>query len=274
MSSRRERDHLLGGSAGLDDALTLHARVWEPEAERMLDRIGVAPGARCVDVACGTMGILAALSRRAGPGGRVVGVDSDARALAVARTYVEREGLKNVELSQADACHTSLPRGSFDLVHARFVLAPLGREEELLRELVALAAPGGVIALQEPDAGSWACHPEPPAFPQLREAILRALRRGGGDFNAGRRIFGLLRDAGLQNVQIRPAVLALQSGHPYMRLPALFAESLRSQIVDGGILRAADLDRAVAGYEEFLREPGGYMIPFTMLQAWGRKARR
>ena len=274
MSGRAERDFLLGAAAGTGDWLALQARVWEPEAERMLDRIGIAPGARCVDVACGTVGILAALSRRAGPAGRVVGVDPDAAMLAAARAHVEREGLGNVRLSQAEAFHTTLPRDSFDLVHARFALATLGREEELVRELAALAAPGGMVAVQEPDAVTWACHPEPDAFPRLRNAVLEAYRLSGGNFNAGRRVFGLLRNAGLQNVQVRPVLLAFQGGHPYMRLPLQLAESLRGRILEAGILRAADLDRALAGYEEFLREPGGYMITFTVLQAWGRKPQR
>lgn len=145
---------------------------------------------------------------------------------------------------------------------------------ETVAGLVALAAPGGTVALEEPDAGSWGCFPEPASFPVLRDAILAAFRARGGDFNAGRRAFGLLRDAGLQNVQLRPAVLAFQAGHPYLRAPLLFAESMRSRILDSGILRPAELDRAVRDYEEFLRAPSGCMVTFTLLQTWGRKPRR
>jgi len=274
VTARPERDFLLGDAAAEIRRLTLHAQVWEPEAERMLDRIGVPRAAHCVDVGCGSRGVLAALSRRAGPDGRVVGVDADARVLAAARAHVEREGLGNVELVEGDALATGLPRAAFHLVHARFLLAPLGREEDLVRELIALTAPGGVAVLQEPDAGSWGCFPEPAAFPVLRDAVLAAFRKKGGDLNAGRRTFGRLREAGLQDVQLRPAVLAFQDGHPYLRLPLLFVEALRSLILDSGILRAAELNRAVQGYEEFLRAPSGCMVTFTVFQTWGRKPRR
>jgi hypothetical protein len=46
---------LAGGSAELE-RLRLQARVWEPEAEALLDRIGVQAGWRCVDLGCGAMG--------------------------------------------------------------------------------------------------------------------------------------------------------------------------------------------------------------------------
>ena len=37
--------YLLAGGAAELERLQLQARVWEPEAEAMLDRIGLAPGA-------------------------------------------------------------------------------------------------------------------------------------------------------------------------------------------------------------------------------------
>jgi len=265
---------LLATGRGELERQSLEARVWEPDAERMLDRIEVRPGARSVDLGCGGMGILASLSRRAGPTGRVLGLDADSSLLAAARSYADREGLENVELLQADAYDTGLPRESFDLVHTRFLFGLGGREEDLVREMTALVRPGGVVAAEEPDAAAWTCHPEIPAFLTLRGAILEAFARGGGDFSVGRRLFGLIQAAGLENALIRPAVLAFQNGHPYMRLPILLADALRDAILEGEILSAGALRRAVAEYEAFLRRPGSYMVTFTLMQAWGRKAAR
>jgi len=55
--------------------LRLQAEVLEPLSERVLDRLGSLEGARILDVACGAMGLLRALSRRVGAAGRVVGTD-------------------------------------------------------------------------------------------------------------------------------------------------------------------------------------------------------
>jgi ubiquinone/menaquinone biosynthesis C-methylase UbiE len=55
--------YLLAGSAAELERLGLQARVWDPEAGAMLDRIGLQPGWHCLDLGCGAMGIWGPLSR-------------------------------------------------------------------------------------------------------------------------------------------------------------------------------------------------------------------
>ncbi len=262
---------LAGGSAELE-RLRLQARVWEPEAETMLDRIGVQPGWKCIDLGCGAMGILGPLSRRVGSQGHVIGVDTDAKQLAAARDFIHENKFDNVEILELDAYHTNMPYESFDFTHVRFVFAPVGRDEELVREMLALTRPGGVVAIEEPDATSWNCYPTHPAWARLKGAILSAFERGGGDFNAGQRTFGMLRHAGLDDIQIRAAVVALQDKHPYKRLPIQFATSLRKRILDAGILSESELDSALAECEQVADDPETIVLSFVVTQVWGRKA--
>lgn len=262
---------LAGGSAELE-RLRLQARVWEHEAEIMLDRIGIQPGWKCIDLGCGAMGILGPLSHRVGPQGRIIGVDTDAKQLAAARDFVHENKLDNVEILELDAYRTNLPRESFDFTHARFVFAPVGRDDELLQEMLGLTRPGGVIAIQEPDATSWNCYPAHSAWKQLKEAILSAFERGGGDFNAGQRTFGMLHRLRLDNVQIRAAIIALQDQHPYKRLPVQFATSLRKRILDAGILSESELDHAIAECEQIADNPEIIVLSFIVTQVWGHKA--
>src|SRR5947208_16476388 len=111
----------------------------------MLDIIGVASGLRRIHLGSGALGLLVPRSSRVGPKGEVTGVDMDAKQLAAARAYVAAEDLKNVKVLEVDAYNTRLPRESFDLTHVRFVYAPVGREPDLLREIMALTRPGGTI---------------------------------------------------------------------------------------------------------------------------------
>ena len=261
---------LAGGSTELE-RLRLQARVWEPEAEIMLDRIGIQPGWNCIDLGCGAMGILGPLSRRVGSQGRIIGVDTDAKQLAAAQDFVRENKLGNVEILECDAYRTHLPRESFDFTHARFVFAPVGRDDELLHEMLGLTRPGGVIAIQEPDATSWNCYPAHPVWKQLKDAILRTFERGGGDFNAGQRTFGMLHRLKLHDVQIRAAVVALQDQHPYKRLPVQFATSLRKRILDAGILSEIELDRSIAECEQLADDPETIVLSFIVTQVWGRK---
>jgi ubiquinone/menaquinone biosynthesis C-methylase UbiE len=271
LMTNNSKNYLLAGGDAELERLQLQSRVWEPEAEMMLDHLGGIAGWQCLDLGCGAMGILGPLSRRVGLAGRVIGVDLDARQLAAARAYMQDAGLHNVEIVEQDAYHTTFPREFFDLVHVRFVFAPVGRDEDLVREMVALTKPGGIVAIQEPDATCWNCFPQHEAWDRLKEAILAAFKQGGGDFNAGQRTYGMLRQAGLEEVHIRGAVVALQNGHPYMRLPIQFATSLRQRMLDARLLTEVQLDEALAACEEIARNPETFVMSFLVTQVWGRK---
>ena len=264
---------LAGGEAELE-RLRQQACVWESETETLLDSIGVQTGWNCIDLGCGGTGILGSLSRRVGPNGQVVGIDIKPEQLEAAHAFVQEAQLTNVKILERDVYATGLPRGSFDLVHVRFVFAPSGRDEALLREMLALTRPGGVIVIQEPDASAWSCFPPNPAWDRLKGAILVAFAQCGGDFNVGRRTYGMLRRAGLEEVRVRAAVIALQDRHPYMRLPIQFATLLRRRILERGLLNEAELDEAIATCEQSVRAPDTCVLSFVVTQVWGHKPHR
>ena len=106
----------------------------------------------------------------------------------------------------------------------------------------------------------------------LKAAILAAFQAGGGDFDAGRRTFGMLRATGLQEVSQRNAVLALTGHHPYKRLPMQFAASLRKRIIAGCILSEARLDACVSDVAAVADDPGAVMTTFIVTQVAGQKA--
>ena len=258
------------------ERLRLQSRVFEPEAEALLDAIGVRPGWSCLDVACGAMGVLGPLARRAGPTGRVVGADVEPKMLAAAQAYLDEQQLAAhggapVELVQDDAYASRLPQASFDLTHVRFLFAPVGRDAELLLALQRLTRPGGVVAAEEPESGSWSVYPPSPAFDRAKAAILRAFREGGGDFDAGRRLYGMFTEAELQDVRMRAGVVALPPGHPYLRVPLQFAASLRPRLLAAGILTEAELDTTTAELEAHLARPDVIGLTYTVIQVWGRR---
>src|SRR5207244_1333400 len=116
------------------------------EARWLLDRIPLAAGSRAIDLGCGPCGVLDLLSERVGPEGRVVGLERNPQALESARAFIRERKLGNVEVIDGDAKDSGLPRDSFDLVHARLVLVNVPGPEAVIREMVALARPGGFVA--------------------------------------------------------------------------------------------------------------------------------
>jgi SAM-dependent methyltransferase len=260
-------DYLLAGQVSELERLQLQSRVLEPTGRRLLQEIGDGRNARALDVGCGVLGWLRLLSEWVGPGGQVTGTDIDDAMLAAADRSVTDEGLRNVGLVKDDLFASELEPDSFDLVHARAEICPLGRAHEQMDTYVRLARPGGTIVLEDPDTGSWHYNPPAPALERLIELIEAAFLASGGDWKAGRNHLHLLREFGIEG-NVRAEVVALPPGHPYLRLPLQFATALEKRLL--GLVSADELERLRHEAEIELQQPGRWGTTFTLLQCWGR----
>jgi len=262
-----EPGYLLADQPAERDRLQRQALAWEPAGRALLAEVEAPPGARAVDLGCGALGWLRLLSEWVGPDGCVVGTDIDPSLLDSARHFCLDEGLEQVTLVRDDLFASDLEPASFDLVHARFQTAPLGRSDEIVDAMFRLVRPGGLVILEDPSSASWRFHPPAPAADELVQHIIESFGRSGGCFDAGPQNVQLLHRRGL-TVIVRAAVLALESGDPYLRLPLQFATSLRQPLVDR--LGRDHLDDLVARAEYEIEEPTRWGVSFTLIQAVAR----
>ncbi len=253
------------------ERMRILAEAWEQEEEVWLDRIGVEPGWKCVDLGCGPVGILVPLSRRAGPNGQVVGVDRDPRRVEAARQYTREQGLESVEVVSSDIFDTELKCEAFDLTHSRFLIGTLGHQDDLLKEMISLTRPGGIVAVEEPDASAWNCYPARPAFRRLASACMDAFSEWGGNLTIGRNTYTLLRKAGLVDVRARAAAVACESGHPFRDILLQVADALRKHIIEGGFLTLPEFEQCMAEVTQIVKDPDTLVISYLTTQVWGRK---
>ena len=259
--------YLLAGQASELERLQLQSRVWEPSGRRVLEEIGDGGGARVLDVGCGALGWLRILSEWVGRDGEVTGTDFDDAMLRAADEFVSEEGLRNVRLVKDDLFASELEPHAFDLVHARFVITPLGRSSEQMETYVRLARPDGTIVLEDPDPGSWHFNPSAPALESLIALIIEAFRLSGGDWGASRHHLQLLREFGIEG-RVRADVVALPAGHPYLGLPLQFAAALESRLLT--VVTADELGVLRRDAEAELQDEARWGTTFTLLQFWGR----
>ncbi|MFO0646097.1 MAG: methyltransferase domain-containing protein [Polyangiales bacterium] len=241
------------------------------ETRWLFDRLDLKPGASAVDVGCGPLGVLELLSQRVGSTGRVVGVDINEVMLRSARQLLDASGHERVELVHANASSTGLERASFDLVHERLVLINIPQPEVIVREMAALAKPGGVVALAEIDGVSWCCDPPHPAWEKLYGAFCEVFRRRGCDPNIGRRTARLLRDAGLVDVRVEFHARSHGSEHVWRNLLLQFTEITRAEAVASGLLDASEVDGLKAALAAHLSDPDTTLLSPIVAHAWGRK---
>jgi SAM-dependent methyltransferase len=258
-------EYLLADQPSELERLQLQSRVWEPSGRQLLTRVGEGSGLRAVDVGCGALGWLRILSEWVGSSGQVVGTDIDERLLDAARSFVEAEGIDNVELSVDDLFESKLEAESFDLVHARYLIAPLGRGSEQVASHRRLVRPGGLLVLEEWDLGSWHFNPPAPAAERLIRLLSEIFAALGGE--AGRGLLDLLCEIGIEEPELDAHVIALKPAHPYLWLPLQFSVALESRLL--ATLSVDELASLRMEAESELAEPGRWGTTFTVIQCWG-----
>jgi ubiquinone/menaquinone biosynthesis C-methylase UbiE len=253
--------------------LQMQAAAIEFDAGVMLDRIGVGPGWRCLDLGCGPGGIVELLSGRVGPAGRVVALDADPVFLEHARGLARERRLGNVEFVQGDAYRTGLPRGSFDFVHVRFLAGIVGEPQGLIAEATGLTRPGGTVAFQEPDISTLKCYPPHAAWDRLTQALEQVFVNVGNDVRLGQRLYQLVRHAGLENVRYRPFLLGFRFDDRMADFLPATVESVRGALRRDNLIGDAELEAALAACRHHLADPDTVSTYVTVAQVWGQRPR-
>jgi len=259
-------EYLLADQPSELERLQLQSRVWEPSGRQLLSKLDAESGGRALDVGCGALGWLRILSDWVGPSGQIVGTDIDESLLDAARSFLAAEGVSNAELVVDDVFASRLEPQSFDLVHARYLIAPLGRGREQVASHRRLLRPGGALVLEEWDLASWHFNPSAPAAERLIRLLSEIFAALGGE--AGRGLPELLREIGIEEPELDAHVIALKPGHPYLRLPLQFSVALESRLLE--TLSEDELASLRREAESELAEPGRWGTTFTLIQSWGR----
>ena len=262
--------YFLGHSSEEQRRLQQQARELAPDSIWLFDHVPLSAGFRVVEIGCGPEGCLNLLSDRVGRTGSVVGVEVSEEAVAMAKALVAGRQLRNVEVRQADAKATGLPRNAFDLATARLVLVNVQEPEAIVAEMVAVTRSGGVVALHEADWEMVHCDPPLPAWDDMIQAFLAYSRANGIDAKIGRRLASLLRTAGLVDIRTRPFFHTYEIDHSRRTIFPQFARNLRERMLSQRILGEVEFDRCVEALQRHLADPATLVI-WAYFQAWGTK---
>ena len=220
-------NHLL--SANID-------RSWRSHTVAKVRDVLLRPGARVMDLACGTGDLLISLEREAGRS--LVGSDFCHPMLAGAKTKLARAGLKSA-LLEADALSLPLPDASLDLITMAFGFRNLANYTAGLTEMRRVLRPGGVLAIleftQPPNRAfaavyNWysrrvlpvlggAISGAPEAYRYLPESVRKFPRAG--------ELAAMMRDAGFAPVEweyLTFGIVALHVGHVDFARPGTHSE--------------------------------------------------
>jgi ubiquinone/menaquinone biosynthesis C-methylase UbiE len=263
--------YLLGRSQSEAERLRKQVQELHGESRSLLDRLPITHGAKAIDLGCGPQGIVDLLSEYVGPRGAVVGLEKSDHFVATAKQFVKAKGLANVKILKGDAKATGLPRESFDLAHARLVLVNVPEPERIVKEMVELVKPGGIVASHEADYLPHLCDPPSPAWDRLFEVYDSYSRAHGIDLFVGRRTHRMFHDAGIVDLQVNPIVHVYPHGHNRRTIFWDFINNVRDRVLEHGLIGENELSTLMHDLKRHLDNPRTLVVSHLFFQVWGRK---
>ena len=164
-TSQQHTEEVYSGSPAENYERFFVPAIGAPLAADLIERAGLRPGEKVLDVACGT-GVAARLAaERVGGTGTVAGVDIDPGMLAVARSDTTTPGT-SIEWHESAAEALPFPDEAFDIVLCQLSLQFFQDRFAALREMRRVLAPGGRVVVNVPGAIA-------PVFVVMAEALAR-----------------------------------------------------------------------------------------------------
>jgi SAM-dependent methyltransferase len=264
--------YALERSAAEYERLRTQARVWEDATERILDRVGLAPGARCLDAGCGPGETMRLMAQRVGPRGRVLGIDLNEPLGAQAIEMLHGAGHRQCEFAPIDLRAGDPLPAQYDLVYTRLLLFHLPDRVAVLRRLWEAVAPGGHLVVQDYDVGPAGPVPALDGYDELMRTIRGAFAAAGADVRVGARLEELFAQAGAgvpDGTDVAGRVDTLGGSRWFLPevYRALLPVALAHRLTDEA--EAAALLARVARETE--RYPSRPMLFPLMIGAWKRK---
>ena len=238
-------------------------RTFDPHTIGHLASLGLAPGARCLEIGTGGGSIARWMAAQVGPTGRVLGVDLDTR-------WFHHDGSPQLEARQLDVVEEPIPDGPWDLIHERLVLVHIPRRLEVLDRLVESLAPGGWIVLEDFDTAEVRTTDREGPNHEFVSRMLRefntllATRGAANSFAAN--AFRHLRDRGLVEVSASGQVTIAAGGSDYSEVIAANTRQVWDAFVAQGV-RPDELER----YLELLDDPDTIIGSPVLIRVCGRR---
>jgi SAM-dependent methyltransferase len=272
-AERRQDGYALGRTPEEYERLRAQARVWESATGRLLDKVGLAPGASCLDAGCGPGETMRLMAQRVGPAGRVLGIDTDASLGATALATLHAAGHRHCDFQAHDlAAGGPIPGAPFDLVYARLLLFHLPQRRAVLARLWDAVAPGGHLVVQDYDLRSVDVLPALDSVDELGRVVIGTFTAVGCDVNAGARLPQLFVQAGAgvpDGTDVAGRVEPLGSGRAFLEhtfrslLPTALAHGITTEADAAATLAALERDAA-----DFADSP---LLWPLLIGAWKRK---
>ena len=174
--------------------------VYRPHHEGMIQPLGLEEGQVVVDFGCGPGFVTMEFARRVGPRGKAFGVDPNAQFVQRATARAMEASISNIEFIHVQGDRVPLDENSADRLFCKNVLEYVPDASQTLAEHYRLLKSGGKVLIVDSDWGFVAVEPWGRA---RTDEFFGAASGAFREPYIGRKLYGLLADAGFEDITIQ-----------------------------------------------------------------------
>lgn len=238
--------------------------IWPQEREMLLEyreSTQRSPGARVLDLACGTGEIS---SRLLGlfPECSLVGIDLESSHIDRARARCREFG-DRARFEVGSAYQVPCRDSTFDLAVCRHLFQAIPEPDRVVAEMVRVTRPGGRLHMVVEDYGMIYFHPTRTDTERFwREGPFAFGRATGTDLAVGRKMFGVLQGLGLARIAVRYiAVDTLRvARETFARIWEAWRDGYSDAIASRTALSGSEVRAAWDDMLACLADPAGYAL--------------
>lgn len=245
--------------AGEEQRLQLMSALLDPMERTHIERLGVGPGCRCLELGAGNGSISRSLARLVAPSGHVVASDIDIRYMA----DLKDAGL---EVRRLDVHSDPIETSAYDLVVTRALLHHLPYREAALKRMVGAVKPGGAFLSIEPDMLPCTVA-EPQSMRAFWQGWLKWAEQLDIDYFVGRKIPAWLDSLGMEGVAGEGCTISFNGGSDWARFWTNTIRELEPSLMNSGAITGAMLTEVYGR----CADPHYWTSVITFTATWGRK---
>ncbi|KAI0413620.1 S-adenosyl-L-methionine-dependent methyltransferase [Xylaria grammica] len=218
------------------------------------------PQLKLLDVGAGVGSMSVEFAQLVGSEGYVTAVDVNPVVIPRGQALAEQHGVTNISFETASGHKLPYEDGTFDIVHCHQVLTHNKDPWEILREMIRVAKPGGVIAAREGDLDTEVIWPPIPGVLKFHHDFeIKIITDRGGYRNAGRQLLSWALRAGAKREQITTSFSTWSYTEPEDRtlwasgmIGIALGPNLRESNIKAGV-SAAEMDEMREGWAEWMK---------------------
>lgn len=265
-----EKYTLMVGEAG-SQRLKILNQVRNPHTMSFIRNLGDLSGKRILDLGCGIGVLSCEFAKEVGDSGEVVAADISCEQIKIAKNNAHRLGIENINFVEVGAHEIDKLDGEFDVIYCRFLLAHVANPLQIINKMLNLLKSGGALFLEEPTSynvtysDSYAS-----SFEAWKSLALKQHSIFDTDFSIGQKLYTILNDCGLKNINFNLVQPFFKSKEEKDTLWLGLQESIPSY-VSNNLATENELLEVVDGLKSFAQDDKFVVASLQYLQIIGTK---